>query len=226
LKNTKIAALVAGALVAGLVLGGIGIASAGPTATTGSAVSSAASGMRGGARGIVVALAKLTGLSTTQIVAERATGVSFATIATENGVDPSAVVDAVVAGRRAQLDALVASGAMTQAHEDALLAALGARVLAMVEMTPGSGTGSTTTTPSVNATRTMSPHGHHAAMGQHRGFRMGVQARAAAHARTHMTAPAGSAIASSAPAASHRSARGSAMGGSGSHMGSFSGGMH
>jgi uncharacterized membrane protein YgcG len=236
-KNMKIAALVASALVAGLVLGGIGIATAttgaktGSAVSFGSAVSSATVGTHGGSRAIVTVLARLTGLSVDKIVAEHASGVSFATIATENGVDPSTLVDQVVAARRAQLDALVSSGSMTQAHEDALLVALRNRVQAMVDMTPGTGAGSTTTTPSVSATDTTNPCGHHAGTHRNHGPRrtdMNSQTthhNAGSHMATSSASVRVSSNSSSNSSSNHRSGNGSRMSGSGSHRGS-GGGRH
>ncbi len=154
MKKSRAATLIAGALVLGLALGGLGIA----TARNGSAASlstatSSASQMRGAS--LIQALSSLTGLSVQQIMALRAQGKSFATIATDNGVDPAAVVDKTVAARQAKLDALLASGTITPVQEAASLAKMRARVEAAMNAVPTFGnspSGEPTATPSIPTT--------------------------------------------------------------------------
>lgn len=127
MKRSKLYALAAAGLVAGLVLGSVGYAVAAP-ANAAPTSPVAATGLQlgrtirdAGAR-MVDVLAGLTGLSTTEIQAERAAGKSVADIATAEGVDPDAVVAKTLEARTAILDAKVKDGSMTQAEADAALA--------------------------------------------------------------------------------------------------------
>jgi hypothetical protein len=151
--------LITGALVLGLALGGLGIANAwSGTTNTASNATSSASQMNGAST--IQALSALTGLSVQKIMTLRAGGKSFATIATENGVDPAAVVDKTVAVRQVRLDALVASGTITAEQEATTLARIRAHVEAIMNLVPrmgGIGSEVTTATPSDPTTATNRP---------------------------------------------------------------------
>jgi len=149
-KKSKIAILVAGALVAGLTLGGLGIANAATTASHKATVAANAS-MKGVSP--VATLSRMTGLSVKKIQKLRHKGQSYASIATSMGVEPTAVVDQMLASRQAHLDALVAAGRMTAAQEQKMLDTMRAAAMTMMGMVPGSGNGmSNDTTPSMPAT--------------------------------------------------------------------------
>lgn len=136
LTKTRTTILVLGALVAGLTIGGMSIASAagrGPQTATATNASAAMMGTTSP----IATLSNLTGLTVQEIQALRAQGKSLATIATENGVDPHAVVDQTVAARQSYLDALVAAGRMTAAQAQAMLDRIRSGVQAMMDATPG-----------------------------------------------------------------------------------------
>lgn len=126
MKKGKSIALVTAGLVAGIVLGSVSFATAAPADYT-PTNSVAACGLQigqslrdAGGR-LIDILADLTGLSTDEIAAERADGKSIATIAEENGVDSSDVVDEALALRQEALDAAVADGTLSQEDADAML---------------------------------------------------------------------------------------------------------
>lgn len=155
MKKSKIAILVAGALVAGLTIGGMGIASATNTTQQTATIAPYSSVTMTGTNGPVATLSALTGLSAQEIMTLRGQGKSLATIATENGVDPAAVVDQTVAARKAYLDTLVAAGQITAAQQAAMLGNIRTAVLAMMNALPANGgvpSRPTTATPSVPAT--------------------------------------------------------------------------
>lgn len=157
MKKSKAAALVAGALVLGLTVGTLGVANAATRHTPRSTHATAAQmkALKAASRGLspVATLAKLTGLSVADIMKLHAQGESFAQIATDNGVDPQAVVAQVVAARQVHLDALVAAGKLTAAQEQAILTRITQMVTTMVGRTPGTGM----TTGTVDPTGTMTP---------------------------------------------------------------------
>jgi hypothetical protein len=195
-KKSRVAILVVGALIAGLTLGGIGIASAASRAAQ-TTDASYYDGAMVGATSPVATLSALTGRTAQEILALRAQGKSLSVIATENGVDPAAVVDQTVAARQAYLDTLVTAGKLTAEQEQALLDRIRAAVQAMMDALPHAGRPSVvpTTTPSVPATGTMGP-GHHAESqhmnaAAHAGSMMqGTVAHHAASAPHHMTSTA------------------------------------
>jgi hypothetical protein len=101
----------------------------------------------------VATLSRMTGLSVKQIMKLRNKGQSFASIATSMGVEPTAVVDQMLAARQAHLDALVAAGRMTAAREQKMLDTMRAAAQTMMGFVPGSGNSmSNGTTPSMPAT--------------------------------------------------------------------------
>lgn len=134
MKKSRAAMLVTGALVLGLTLGGLGTATA-RTSTTSSTRASMPQTTTG-TSSPVVTLANMTGLSIQEINALRADGKSLATIATESGIDPAAVVAQTIAARKNYLDSLVAAGKMTAAQEETILATITARVTAMMNAVP------------------------------------------------------------------------------------------
>ena len=151
MQKSKIAILVAGTLVAGLTLGGLGIADAATRASHKTTVASHASTAKGVSP--VATLSRMTGLSVKKIQKLRHKGQSYASIATSMGVEPTAVVDQMLASRQAHLDALVAAGRMTAAQEQKMLDTMRAAAMTMMGMVPGSGNGmSNDTTPSMPAT--------------------------------------------------------------------------
>jgi len=129
----RVTAAVAGALVAGVVLGSAvsGFAAAptaaAPAAKTGVVAACGAAGLRlgvamrdSGGRMLDV-VAKLTGMSTTDVQAKRAEGKTFAQIADEKNVSSAAVVAEALKVRKSLLTEKVAAGTVTQAQADAAL---------------------------------------------------------------------------------------------------------
>ncbi len=95
--------------------------------------------MRGGT--LVSETAKLTGLSTTEVISALQSGQTFAQIAAAHDVSKEKLVAAVVAERKAVLDAKVKDGTLTQEQADAMLTQIQTRVTAEVDEThiPGQG---------------------------------------------------------------------------------------
>lgn len=149
MTKSKLTTLVASALVVGLTVGTLGIANAAvhhqPRHRASVQARAYTAAMH--AASPVAALSKLTGLSASAIMQLRASGESFAQIATDNGIDPATLVQQIVAARQASLDALVAAGKLTAAQEQAILARITAAVTAMVGHTPGSMPATGTMTP-------------------------------------------------------------------------------
>ncbi len=83
-------------------------------------------GMNGGT--LVDVTAQVTGLSTTDVVAELQAGQTFAQVAQAHGKTADDLVTAFLAGREAALDQAVADGRMTQATADTMLATMRANV--------------------------------------------------------------------------------------------------
>jgi hypothetical protein len=139
MRKRNVAAITIAALVAGLVVGSIGLASA---ATSQSPMGGARLQFRGAMRqaGSTLAdvVAKLTGLSLTQVRTDRQAGKSFAEIAKAKGVGADQVVADTLTARKAALDAAVKSGRITQAQADAALATMKTRLTDRVSSTtPG-----------------------------------------------------------------------------------------
>ena len=153
MKRGTTIALVSGALVAGLALGTVGIAFAAPsrtaTGTTGFGARLGAVCRQAGGT-IADIVAKVTGLSTTDVYASPAAGKSFADIAATKGVSADTLTAGVIAARKTALDAAVKAGTITQAQADTMLANMKANVSTKVTSTapstctgagPGSGAG-------------------------------------------------------------------------------------
>lgn len=136
LKKSKTTLLVLGALVAGLTIGGMSIANAAGRAPQ-TVTRAYASAPMMGTTSPIATLSNLTGLTVQEIQTLRAQGKTLATIATENGVNPTAVVDQTVAARQSYFDGLVATGRMTAAQEQTVLDRIRAGVQAMMDATPG-----------------------------------------------------------------------------------------
>jgi hypothetical protein len=154
MKYGKSLTLVAAGLVAGLVVGSFGIAMAATPAATraGQAAGVAGYGLRigvamrdAGAR-MIDQVAKLTGLSVTDVAARRASGTSYAAIAAAKGVSADALVAKAIAARKTVLDGYVKSGRITAEQEKVMLATMGANMRTRVQSTDpaacdGTGTG-------------------------------------------------------------------------------------
>lgn len=153
MKVQRVVALVAGALVAGLTLGwaATGIAatvaptpaSQGAPCGTGLRLGDA---MRESGSRLLDIVAKLTGLSTDEVVAERQAGKTYAEIAASKNVSADAVVNEAVAARQAAVAAAVAAGTITQEQADAALAQMQDRMTDRLQSTnvncSGEGAGS------------------------------------------------------------------------------------
>ncbi len=79
--------------------------------------------------------AKVLGMTVDQLHAERLAGKSLAQISQEKGVKVDALVSAMVESRKADLDARVKAGTLTQAQADAALATMKARITESVNRT-------------------------------------------------------------------------------------------
>lgn len=140
MKRSKVYALAAAGVVAAMVLGSVGYAvaapaSAQPTSPVAATGLQLGRTIRDAGAGMVDILAGLTGLSTTEIRAERAAGKSVADIAKAEGVDPDAMVAEALDARTAMLDARIKDGSMTQAEADATLALMKERLVERVTTT-------------------------------------------------------------------------------------------
>ena len=150
MNKKRVAAAVAGALVAGVVMGSAvsGFAaskSSPPTSATTTGLRLGASMRQSGAR-LLDVVAKLTGLTTGEVAAERKAGKTFTQIAATKNVDASAVVAEAINARQELLSTKVKDGTITQAQSDAALAKMKARLTSRVDSTnpncTGAGAGS------------------------------------------------------------------------------------
>ncbi len=89
-------------------------------------------GMGGPQNSLVATAAQVLGMTQTDLVATLNTGKTIADVAKEKGVVLDKIVDAAIAVRKAALDQSVASGRMTQAQEDAMLATMRANITAQL----------------------------------------------------------------------------------------------
>lgn len=80
------------------------------------------------ARALLRELSEQTGLDRCEVLAALAEGQTPAEIATENGVDPQDIVDALLARLQERLDIAVERGRLTQERADALMAAAADRL--------------------------------------------------------------------------------------------------
>lgn len=136
MNKRPVALLVSGALVAGLTLGGLGIASAATRSTHRPTVAAQARTLMHGVSPVVT-LSRMTGLSVKQINTLHHQGQSFSSISTSMGLDPAAVVDRMLASRKAHLDTLVATQHMTAAREQTMLTTMHAVAERMMGVAPG-----------------------------------------------------------------------------------------
>ncbi|MCL4424703.1 MAG: hypothetical protein M1299_10735 [Firmicutes bacterium] len=88
-----------------------------------------------GARGMVETVAKVLGMSVTDIQTQRQSGKSIVQIAESKNVSKDTVVNAVIEARKAQLAELVAQGKITQAQADLAIGNMTQRVSANMERT-------------------------------------------------------------------------------------------
>jgi len=103
--------------------------------------------MGGPNNSLVAASAKTMGIAQTELVAALNGGKSIAEVATEKGVALDKIVDAVIAPRAEALKTSVASGRLTQAQADTMLATMKANITAQLKapFSPrGAGDGSRT----------------------------------------------------------------------------------
>ena len=106
-----------------------------PAACCGQGYGVAAGNRWGGTSSALDSASKLLGLDAAQIAAERQAGKSLADIASEKNVSEDALVNAVLADRKAILDARVKAGTLTQQQEDYMLQQMQTQVKASVERT-------------------------------------------------------------------------------------------
>jgi len=144
-------------VVAALTLGVIGVASAASTQSQSWSPSAFAQAgvrgapdpdgdgprggfSRGGAADMAEALAKLSGEDVDTIMQQRASGKSFARIAKAYGVSTDELLAATVKIEKAELDAAVEAGTLTDARRTQILSGLDARLKeALTETRPSNG---------------------------------------------------------------------------------------
>ncbi len=149
--------LIAGTLVAGLIgFGGVAYAASEPSPETGAPAGAAAAGDRGGEAGparracrrhpracrhrmdtarrhAAEVAAKTIGISHDDLVAALRDGSSIADVAEKNGVDPSKVVDALVADATTRIDAAVEDGKIPEERAARIKERLPERMQKLVE---------------------------------------------------------------------------------------------
>ncbi len=84
---------------------------------------------------MISSVAKLLGITPTDLAAQRHAGQSLADIAAAKGVDQDTLVNAVIADRQAALNELVTAGRITQAQADSALAVMKENIAANVTRT-------------------------------------------------------------------------------------------
>ncbi len=131
----RVLAFVAGGLVAGLVLGSVAsgfAANATASTTPAQVIASCGLGlgnsMRSAGGRLVDVVAKLTGQTTAQVQAARASGKTFTQIAAGTNVSAAKVVDEALSVRQSVLAGQVKAGTITQAQADAALATMKTRL--------------------------------------------------------------------------------------------------
>jgi hypothetical protein len=97
-------------------------------------------GMRGGSD-MVSVTAKLTGLSASEVITAVQGGQTFAQVAEAHNVSKDKLIAAVVADHKANLDAQVKAGTLTQAQADTMLTEMKTRITAEVDSTQLRGQG-------------------------------------------------------------------------------------
>jgi hypothetical protein len=107
-----------------------------------------------GGQSTLDAVSQLLGLTPEQIHEQRLAGKSLLQIAQEKGVSKEALVNAILAAKKAALDSLVSAGKLTQAQADAMYAHMQTQVPNAVERTsvgPANGRGNTGNCPGLNS---------------------------------------------------------------------------
>jgi len=94
-----------------------------------------AGGPWGGGLSVLDSVSKLLGMDAAQIAAERHDGKSLVDIAASKNVSEEALINAILADRKAILDARVKAGTLTQQQEDYMLQRMQENVKAAVERT-------------------------------------------------------------------------------------------
>ncbi len=89
-------------------------------------------GFGGPQNSLVAIAAQVLGMNQTDLVTALNTGKTIADVANDKGVAVDKIVDAFVTARKAALDQAVASGKITQAQEDAMLATMRTNVTAQI----------------------------------------------------------------------------------------------
>jgi hypothetical protein len=132
----RITALVAAALVMGLVAGNVASSFA-ATATTGNAATGTGlrlgASMRDSGGRLLDVVAKLTGTSTSAVVAERQAGKTYTQIAAAKNIKSSEVVAEALKVRSTVLAEKVKSGTITQAQADAAATNMKTRLTTRVD---------------------------------------------------------------------------------------------
>jgi hypothetical protein len=130
------------AIATTLAIGGAGAVyaqTASPTPRTGPPFGQGArAGMAAGqhvAAGVPQSVLQRLGMTAEQLAAERQAGKSLAQIAQAKGVSKQALVDLILADRKAVVDERVKAGTLTQAQADAMLAQMKERVTTAVDRT-------------------------------------------------------------------------------------------
>ncbi len=111
-KHKWLAAAIAGAVVLGLTMAAV------PALASPWKAQGAGRGFAGFGGPAINSVAKLLGMTTSDIAAQRQAGESMVDIAAARGVDLATLVNTVIADRQAQLDSLVKAGRITQAQAD------------------------------------------------------------------------------------------------------------
>ena len=143
-----------GVVAGGMLLAGTVVSSyaADPTPTPQAGTTAYCQGIGGTGAGrwgfsALEPVAKLLGVQTSDVASEREAGKSLAQIAQAKGVDEAKLIETIIADRKADLDALVKAGTITQAQADLMLERMQTQVKAAVERTtvgpmgPANGTG-------------------------------------------------------------------------------------
>lgn len=98
-------------------------------------------GIRRLVRGVVTTAADTIGIERSELVSALRDGQSIAQVAEANGVDPQAVVDALVAKGNAKIDEALAEGRIDEDRAATAKEKLPERVAKLVERVPGSRAG-------------------------------------------------------------------------------------
>ena len=144
--------ILAGGAAFAMTLAGLGIANAQTDDSTSTTTAPPAAetrpapgpdghhGMRGfGMKGDLTVAADAIGISADDLRTGLESGKSIAAVATEHGVDPKKVIDALVADAKTHLAQAVTDGKLTQAQADERSADLEARITKLVNSTPPAG---------------------------------------------------------------------------------------